>query len=510
MKRLSIAAALLSIAVCTAHATDVEDWSTTDASNNAPPPAGAPEAMAPSAVNDVMRTMMGAIKRQFYDQNGSITTGGSGNAYTATVNTTPSALATGQMYVLEANHTNTGASTLQINALAATAIVLPDGTALQGGEIVAGGIYAFIYDGTSYQLTSNVNELPDKLYFGAAEAAGTETDGITVRDTTSTAPAIDFYTNAAARTATISADPSNGVQIIGRSLGAPVEIKAERAGGGSRNVLRGDPDTFTELLDEGVTVLKTRDDGFTTQGDATQTVIEFADVTAVQQGYIRVDATTGDLGIKSKNPNGGRVQLKSDNSAGTEVWLLDGDPDAELLLYHAGDSKARTQTDANGALEVNPGPGWLRVATSEIAYKTVTETVTSSTALQNDDALTLSIPAAGHWAFELRFRVSAASSTPDFKFAFNTDANMSNDSYTYSYGADNDSINGVRGVSGIDDVEIVDFSSGLTDHAFTIQGVLEISAAGTLTLRWAQNTSSGSAVGLQAGGMMKLEYLGAL
>lgn len=44
----------------------VTDWSTTPASNNAAPPTGAPEGMAPSAVNDVMRQMMADI-RVFYN-----------------------------------------------------------------------------------------------------------------------------------------------------------------------------------------------------------------------------------------------------------------------------------------------------------------------------------------------------------------------------------------------------------------------------------------------------------
>ena len=44
----------------------VSDWSTTPASNNAAPPNGAPEGMAPSAVNDILRKMMADI-RAFYD-----------------------------------------------------------------------------------------------------------------------------------------------------------------------------------------------------------------------------------------------------------------------------------------------------------------------------------------------------------------------------------------------------------------------------------------------------------
>src|SRR4051812_17229820 len=46
--------------------TDIISWSPVDASNNAAPPAGWPENMQPSAVNDCARAMMGAIRR-YYD-----------------------------------------------------------------------------------------------------------------------------------------------------------------------------------------------------------------------------------------------------------------------------------------------------------------------------------------------------------------------------------------------------------------------------------------------------------
>lgn len=44
----------------------VSSWSTTPASNNSAPPNGAPEGMAPSAVNDTMRQIMADV-RTFYD-----------------------------------------------------------------------------------------------------------------------------------------------------------------------------------------------------------------------------------------------------------------------------------------------------------------------------------------------------------------------------------------------------------------------------------------------------------
>lgn len=46
---------------------DVSQWSTTPSSNTASPPFGAPEGMAPSAVNDVMRQIMADVRVQLED-----------------------------------------------------------------------------------------------------------------------------------------------------------------------------------------------------------------------------------------------------------------------------------------------------------------------------------------------------------------------------------------------------------------------------------------------------------
>lgn len=45
--------------------TDIQDWDVVDADNNAASPAGAPENMARSGVNNTIRAMMGAIRRDF-------------------------------------------------------------------------------------------------------------------------------------------------------------------------------------------------------------------------------------------------------------------------------------------------------------------------------------------------------------------------------------------------------------------------------------------------------------
>lgn len=47
--------------------TDIKNWSTTPGDNNSPPPAGAPEGMPPSAVNDCIRQNMAGIREWYED-----------------------------------------------------------------------------------------------------------------------------------------------------------------------------------------------------------------------------------------------------------------------------------------------------------------------------------------------------------------------------------------------------------------------------------------------------------
>lgn len=52
------------------------------------------------------------------------------------------------------NNDNTGAATISVNGLAATAIENPNGTALSAAQVLADGIAEMFYDGTVFQLTS--------------------------------------------------------------------------------------------------------------------------------------------------------------------------------------------------------------------------------------------------------------------------------------------------------------------------------------------------------------------
>lgn len=146
---------------------ELKDWNVAAASNNGTPPDGAPEGMAPSAVNDTMRENMAVLARWKKDNDGSVTTGGSSNAYTLTPNGTYSAYAAGDTFVFEANHTNTASATLNVSSLGAKTLKYTSGDALIGGEIQSGGIYCVAYDGTDFLLFSPSID-PSTIYFDNA------------------------------------------------------------------------------------------------------------------------------------------------------------------------------------------------------------------------------------------------------------------------------------------------------------------------------------------------------
>lgn len=78
---------------------------------------------------------------------------GAANSYVITVSSPQTvSQAAGLRVQFIAANANTGASALQINALAAKNIFNPDGTALTNGQISAGQIVDVIYDGTQYLL----------------------------------------------------------------------------------------------------------------------------------------------------------------------------------------------------------------------------------------------------------------------------------------------------------------------------------------------------------------------
>jgi len=81
---------------------------------------------------------------------------GVSDAYAITVTPAITAYATGQVFTFKANTANTGAATLAVSGLAAKDIRKNVSSALATGDILASQILTVVYDGTNFQVTSDV------------------------------------------------------------------------------------------------------------------------------------------------------------------------------------------------------------------------------------------------------------------------------------------------------------------------------------------------------------------
>jgi hypothetical protein len=81
---------------------------------------------------------------------------GAANAYAITDSRLAAQLYTGMKVELLLANSNTGASTLNVNGSGAKAIVYPGGGAVAGGALAANGLFRFEYDGTAWEIMSQV------------------------------------------------------------------------------------------------------------------------------------------------------------------------------------------------------------------------------------------------------------------------------------------------------------------------------------------------------------------
>jgi hypothetical protein len=143
------------------------NWNEDDSSNDSAAPDGAPEGMAPSGVNDLLRAMMGAIKR-WYGWSIPKLTGGTTTAYTLSYAVAPGELAEGMTHLVQFNATCGAAPTLSVNNLGAKPIHKYLGgvwVACAAGDITANMVARVAYNSAdgSYRITSAARNRLDVL-----------------------------------------------------------------------------------------------------------------------------------------------------------------------------------------------------------------------------------------------------------------------------------------------------------------------------------------------------------
>lgn len=122
---------------------DVEDYSTTAASNTT----DFPEGQAPSTVNNGMRETQADIAAMYQRDNAIITAGGTADALTSTFSPVHAADVAGRVVIIQAASDNaTTTPTFQLDSLTARTITKNGGSALFAGDIQAGGFIHLKYD----------------------------------------------------------------------------------------------------------------------------------------------------------------------------------------------------------------------------------------------------------------------------------------------------------------------------------------------------------------------------
>ena len=126
---------------------NVSQWSTAAASNNQTPPAGWPEGMARSAVNDTARETHAAVARWYQDFNGSLVSAGTSSAFTLATNSVHTAFADLSPIMFRPHLSAVGGATLNVDTLGAKRLLYPGG-ADAAQAIVANSLVTVVYNAT--------------------------------------------------------------------------------------------------------------------------------------------------------------------------------------------------------------------------------------------------------------------------------------------------------------------------------------------------------------------------
>jgi len=146
---------------------------------------------------------------------------GAANAYVVTLATAPASYTAGLRVSMKVTAANTGASTINVNALGVKSIKKPTGDALSSGDLIAGAVVDLRYDGTNFQMTgySGADIAAAAASATAAAASATAADGSAVAAAASataadgSAVAADGSAVAAAASAVEAAAAVNGVKV---------------------------------------------------------------------------------------------------------------------------------------------------------------------------------------------------------------------------------------------------------------------------------------------------------
>lgn len=274
---------------------DFADWSPSAGDNTQIDGTNIAEHCDPGNVNDALRSQMANVAA-FRDLiGGAATTTGAANAYALASGLGLMSYAQGLLIGFEANHTNSGAATLNVDAVGAKAITLNDGAALAASDIVAGGLYL-----VGYEADADAFRLVNPSIGFALTAAG----AVTLTNKT-----IDGDDNTLQDIATAALKSRSG---------SDADIVTGTAGSnGNLLAWNGDGDAVDSGI-AGGSVLQSADIGATVQGyDADTLKADVSNTLAVGYAAAPYNAGTKSSGTFTPSLANGNLQYVTNNGAHT-------------------------------------------------------------------------------------------------------------------------------------------------------------------------------------------------
>lgn len=262
---------------------------------------------------------------------------GTGNAYVVTMPDTRTNEQDGDEVIFFATHTNTGASTLEVDGLGAKSIVRADGTAVVSGDLVNGLLYVLRYDATNtrYQLVG-----PSTSYLSQAQTAATNASASAAAALVSQNLAQEWAANPIDDD--ISTNPGEYSSLHWANASEAWAINAEDVAIGT--TFGGDGATTYSAYHWAQKALGAASIQRIIANISTATPPTTEAVTA-RLDYYDADETDqlAFVGFNGNNTfqienrmHGGTLNLDGENGAGTAVNFLTADPAAGVKLYYAG------------------------------------------------------------------------------------------------------------------------------------------------------------------------------
>ncbi|MEY4875087.1 MAG: hypothetical protein RL708_236 [Bacteroidota bacterium] len=213
----------------------------------------------------------------------------------------------------------------------------------------------------------------------------------------------------------------------------------------------------------------------------------------------KLETMNGNILINNNNNTSGEIRIAEPSTSGSSYTAFKTQAQSASVTYTlpAADGSANSilQTDGSGTLS------WSSMGTTRLVRKTADESVTSSTNLQDDDVLQLSIAANEIWEVTFRLRV-VGTSAGDIKMAVTlpTGATMWLGAQADNTDSDDDYVEMTTAGTGYTfPGSGSNWNLNSTANMIQIKGLItNSSTAGTIKLQWAQKGSNSTSTTVKA------------